>query len=646
MLKSIILLPLLSSIACGFFGRLLGYSGSKVLSTSIIGFTFLLSIFSFYSVGLKQDPTYITICSWIKSDLLQVNWSFLFDSLSVTMLLVVSFISFLVHLYSCDYMSEDPHLTRFMSYLSLFTFFMVILVTADNFLQLFMGWEGVGLCSYLLINFWFTRVQANKAAIKALIMNKFGDYALFIAIVLIQITFKTIDYSTVFYLIPFFLQKKTFLFFYFFNTINLICLLLFIGAVGKSAQIGLHTWLPDAMEGPTPVSALIHAATMVTAGIFLIIRCSPIFEYAPDVLKLITIIGALTAFFAATIGLVQNDIKKIIAYSTCSQLGYMTFICGLSNYSVSLFHLSNHAFFKALLFLSAGSIIHSLSNEQDIRKMGGLLQLMPFTYSMFLIGSISLAGFPFLSGFYSKDVILEIAYTNYTVESIFAYWLGSITAFFTALYSFRLLYYVFYTSTNSYKVVIKKVHELPLPMGIPLGLLSVCSIFTGYLSKDLFIGLGSDFYVDSIYTKAENITIIDSEFIPFYIKIIPTGLSLLGSVFGVLGIKYFEVILIEYRFIPVFNKLYNFLINKWYFDFLYNVFIAKFFLRLAYNYAFKLLDKGFIELLGPMGITYTLHRASIFIKKQQTGFVYNYICIILLFFVNWHFCRAVGPLFF
>jgi NADH-ubiquinone oxidoreductase chain 5 len=316
------------------------------------------------------------------------------------------------------------------------------------------------------------------------------------------------------------------------------------------------------MEGPTPVSALIHAATMVTAGIFLIIRCSPIFEYAPDVLKFITVVGALTAFFAATIGLVQNDIKKIIAYSTCSQLGYMTFICGLSNYSVSLFHLSNHAFFKALLFLSAGSIIHSLGNEQDIRKMGGLLQLMPFTYSMFLIGSMSLAGFPFLSGFYSKDVILEIAYTKYTVESIFAYWLGSITAFFTALYSFRLLYYVFYAPTNAYKVIIKKVHELPLLMGIPLGLLSICSIFTGYLSKDLFIGLGSDFFIDSIYIKPENIIIIDAEFIPYYIKIVPTVLSLLGSVFGVFGIYYFEYILIQIRFIPVFNKIYNFLIHK------------------------------------------------------------------------------------
>jgi len=316
------------------------------------------------------------------------------------------------------------------------------------------------------------------------------------------------------------------------------------------------------MEGPTPVSALIHAATMVTAGIFLIIRCSPIFEYAPEVLKFVTIIGALTAFFAATVGLVQNDIKKIIAYSTCSQLGYMTFICGLSNYSVSLFHLSNHAFFKALLFLSAGSVIHSLSNEQDIRKMGGLLQLMPFTYSMFLIGSLSLAGFPFLSGFYSKDVILEIAYTKYTVESLFAYWLGSLTAFFTALYSFRLLHYVFYSNTNSYKVIIKGVHELPIIMAIPLSILSILSIFTGYLTKDLFIGLGSDFFIDSIYTKPENVIIIDSEFIPYYIKIIPTVLSLLGSIVGLILFSYGEILIIRLLEIPFFTKVYNFLSNR------------------------------------------------------------------------------------
>jgi NADH-ubiquinone oxidoreductase chain 5 len=316
------------------------------------------------------------------------------------------------------------------------------------------------------------------------------------------------------------------------------------------------------MEGPTPVSALIHAATMVTAGIFLIIRCSPIFEYSPLVLNIITIVGALTAFFAATIGLVQNDIKKIIAYSTCSQLGYMTFICGVSNYSVGLFHLSNHAFFKALLFLSAGSVIHGLGNEQDIRKMGGLVNLLPFTYAMFLIGSLALSGFPFLSGFYSKDVILEVVYTKYAISSTFAYWLGTMTAFLTAIYSFRLLYYVFYSPTNSYKTIIKGTHESPLAMTIPLFILSIGSIFTGYMSKDVFIGLGSDFFVDSIFVLPHNNIIMDAEFIPYYIKLIPTILSLLGIIISLVFISYFEIYLVKFRLNTLCNNVYRFLIHK------------------------------------------------------------------------------------
>ncbi|MAE59581.1 MAG: NADH-quinone oxidoreductase subunit L, partial [Halobacteriovorax sp.] len=351
------------------------------------------------------------------------------------MIVVVGTVSTLVHMYSYGYMSGDPHLSRFMSYLSFFTFFMLMLVTADNFIQLFLGWEGVGLCSYLLIGFWSTRIQANKSAIKALILNKIGDFGVLIAIVLVFLVFQSVDFSTVFALVPFFFNKTVFFLFWEVNVITLICFLFFIGAVGKSAQLGLHTWLPDAMEGPTPVSALIHAATMVTAGVFLIIRCSPLFEYSPTMLSVITFVGALTAFFAATAGTVQNDLKKVIAYSTCSQLGYMVFSCGLSGYAVSLFHLANHAFFKALLFLSAGCVIHSLSDEQDMRRMGGLVKLLPLTYTLFLIGTLALTGFPFLTGFYSKDVILEIAYTHYSVSSLFSYWLGTLTAGFTAFYS-------------------------------------------------------------------------------------------------------------------------------------------------------------------------------------------------------------------
>lgn len=626
---SILIIPLLSSITSGFFGRFWGYKGAGTLSTNLIAITCLMSYISFYKVGFLKMPYYLKLGSWINSDLFYVEWSFIFDSLSVTMLVVVTTVSWLVHMYSCSYMSEDPHLVRFISYLSLFTFFMIILVTADNFLQLFMGWEGVGLCSYLLINFWFTRIQANKSAIKALVVNKIGDYALFLAIVLIYLTFKSVDYSVVFLLIPFFVYSKTFIFFYYFNTINVICFLLFIGAVGKSAQIGLHTWLPDAMEGPTPVSALIHAATMVTAGIFLIIRCSPIFEYSIYILNLITFIGALTAFFAATIGLVQNDIKKIIAYSTCSQLGYMAFVCGLSEYSVSLFHLSNHAFFKALLFLSAGSVIHGLGNEQDIRKMGGLVNILPFTYAMFLIGSLSLAGFPFLSGFYSKDIILELAFTKYTVQSVFAFWLGSLTAFFTAVYSFRLLYYVFYIKPNSFKKITEKAHELPLMMGVPLFILSFGSIFTGYMTKDFFVGVGSDFFVDSIFILPKHNIIIDAEFIPFYIKLIPTILSLSGIFISLYFIHFFEITLVSVRKYNFFNKIYKFLIHKWYIDFIYNEIVAKRFLILSYNTCFKLLDKGFVEILGPKGIVSMLYRISINFRYQQTGFLYQYISVML-----------------
>jgi NADH-ubiquinone oxidoreductase chain 5 len=428
------------------------------------------------------------------------------------MLLVVNIVSALVHLYSIDYMSHDPHLPRFMSYLSLFTFFMLMLVTGDNFVILFLGWEGVGLCSYLLISFWYTRLQANKAAIKALVVNRVADFALTIGIISIFFAFKTLDFHVVFPLVPFFVNS-TFVFLnYNVPVLTWICSLLFIGAMGKSAQIGLHTWLPDAMEGPTPVSALIHAATMVTAGVFLIIKCSPLFEYVPTILSVITFVGATTAFFSATIGLVQNDIKKVIAYSTCSQLGYMIFACGLSNYHVSLFHLANHAFFKALLFLSAGAIIHSLSNEQDMRKFGGLAVLLPFTSIMLLIGSLSLMGFPFLTGFYSKDLILELALTKYTVEGSFAYCLGLITAFFTSFYSFRVFYMTFIYKNNSFRSVISHVHELPWKMAVSLSILSLGSIFLGYFAKDLFVGLGTDFWNHSILILPEHNNQLEAEF--------------------------------------------------------------------------------------------------------------------------------------
>ena len=537
MMLLIIFLPLIGAIVSGLFSRYIGRTGSAALTTILMFINVFITLIMFYKVSYLRRLYFLNMGTWIYSDLFQVNWSFYFDNLTITMLLVVNIISALVHLYSTDYMSHDPHLPRFMSYLSLFTFFMLMLVTGANFVILFLGWEGVGLCSYLLISFWYTRIQANKAAIKALIVNRIADYALVIGMALIFLVFKSLDFHVIFPLAPFF-QKSTFNFLnYDLPVLTVICSLLFIGAMGKSAQIGLHTWLPDAMEGPTPVSALIHAATMVTAGVFLIIKCSPLFEYVPTVLSIITFIGATTAFFSATIGLVQNDIKKVIAYSTCSQLGYMIFACGLSNYHVSLFHLANHAFFKALLFLSAGAIIHSLSNEQDMRKFGGLAPLLPFTSIMLLIGSLSLMGFPFLTGFYSKDLILEIALTKYTIEGSFAYCLGLITAFFTSFYSFRVFYMTFIYKTNSFRTVITHVHELPWKMAISLSVLSIGSIFLGYIAKDLFVGLGTDFWAQSILILPEHNNQLDAEFFGLSNLSLKESAPFINSTYGERWIK-------------------------------------------------------------------------------------------------------------
>src|SRR5210317_258557 len=489
----LVFLSFIGFCIAGLFGRYIGPKGSAIVTTGCLVTSFLLSVFAFYEVGLMGSVVYIRLAPWVSSEVLLINWGFMFDSLTVVMCVVVSFVLSLVHLYSFEYMSHDPHLPRFMSYLSLFTFFMLILVTADNYIQMFLGWEGIGLCSYLLINFWFTRVQANKAAIKAMVINRIGDFCLIIGILVMFVNFKSVDYATVAAMAPFFKNETTNFLNIDFDVISLICVFLFLGAVGKSAQLGLHTWLPDAMEGPTPVSALIHAATMVTAGVFLIARTSPLFEYTPSILSLVTIVGACTAFFAATVGLLQNDLKRVIAYSTCSQLGYMVFACGLSNYSVGVFHLVNHAFFKALLFLGAGSIIHAVADEQDMRKMGGLKKLVPFTYSMMVIGSLALIGFPFLTGFYSKDVILEVAYGKYTLEGHFSYILGTVGAFLTAFYSTRLVYLTFLCRPNGYKSVICKAYDSSYQICISLFLLVIPSVLIGFYAKDMIIGFGSDF---------------------------------------------------------------------------------------------------------------------------------------------------------
>ena len=422
MLLCLLLFPLLSYLSTNLLGRYIGIYGSCILASFSIFMSFVCSIVAFYECSLTDSVCTIFLNTWINTELFISNWGFYFDPLSTTMLLVVTGVSSLVHLYSTEYMSSDPHQGRFMGYLSLFTFFMLVLVTADNFLVMFLGWEGIGLASFLLISFWTNRIQAGKSAIKAMLVNRVGDLGLSLGICAIFLTYKTIDYSIVFALAPESINFSFSFLSFEIDRISLIDFLLFWGALGKSAQLGLHIWLPDAMEGPTPVSALIHAATLVTAGVFLIIRCSLLFELSNSTLLIVSMFGALTAFFAGTVGLVQNDLKRVIAYSTCSQLGYMVFAAGLSHYSVSLFHLANHALFKALLFLSAGAIIHGLLDEQDLRKMGNLLKTLPMSYTMILIGSLALVGFPFLTGFYSKDVILEIALSTSGIIMPLAFW--------------------------------------------------------------------------------------------------------------------------------------------------------------------------------------------------------------------------------
>nr|UQT68319.1 NADH dehydrogenase subunit 5 [Nothophytophthora sp.] len=644
LLLPIIFLPFFGSVIAGLFGFYVGRKGSVFITTLTTFLSCFFSLIIFYKSITHEYEYIIYLSTWINSGLFNCNWCFLFDSLTMVMLIVVTSISTLVHLYSSKYMSNDPHLSRFMSYLSLFTFFMIILVTGDNFIQMFVGWEGVGFCSYLLINFWFTRLQANKAAIKAMLVNRISDLILLLGVLTIFYNIRTLEYFSTFAAISIVKDFKFIFFNYILSIIDIACIFIFLGAMGKSAQIFLHLWLPDAMEGPTPVSALIHAATMVTAGVYLTARCSPIFEYSIFSLKIITIIGASTAFMASTIGLVQNDFKKIVAYSTCSQLGYMFFACGLSNYPLAIFHLSNHAYFKALLFLCSGAVIHAMGDEQDIRKMGGLRRILPFTYIMFLIGSLSLMGFPFLTGFYSKDLILEVAFASFSETGHFAYWLGTIGAFFTAFYSTRLLFFAFLSETNAYKNVIKNAHDVPLEMGISLGLLAFGSIFIGYISKDMFVGLGSDFWNNSIYINPLNNQMIDAEFLPTFFKLLPVILSF-GGLFSAFYLYFFK-----FRFLYNLKisengvYLYNFLNRKWYFDKIYYEFINQYILKIGYNVTYKMIDKGLIEMCGPFGLISIFSFLSQKIILIQTGYIYHYSLLMLIsviFLINMIFFSLI-----
>jgi NADH-ubiquinone oxidoreductase chain 5 len=614
MYLSILIFPLLASFVSGFMGRKIGITGSHIITCTCLSISSLLATIAFYEVGICGSPVSVYLFNWVDSEFMYISWEFLFDQLTVSMFIPVLYISTLIHIYTTSYLAEDPHNQRFFSYLSLFTFFMLLLVSGANYFVMFIGWEGIGVVSYLLINYYFTRIQANKAAILALTMNRVGDMGLSIGFFALFALFGSVDYSTIFSLAPF--MNET--------AITIISLLLLMGAMAKSAQIPLHSWLPGSMEAPTPVSALLHAATLVTAGLYLLIRSSAILEFSPTALLVITLIGASTAFFAATCGLVQNDLKRIIAFSTISQLGYMVMAVGLSQYNVALMHVVNHAFFKALLFLGAGAVIHSFADEQDIRKMGGLIKFLPFTYTTMLVGSLSLLATPWLTGFYSKDLIIELAYGQYSFSGIYAYILGSLTAVLTAFYSFRLISLVFLTVPNGIKNVYLNSHESNFSVVIPLFILALFSILFGFVFSDLFVGVGSDFFANSIFINPNNISIIEAEFsIPLIIKLLPTLLSILGATSAIFLYHVYPDFIINLTDSALGKKIYTFLNGKYFFDVIYNYYIISAGL-LTGNSISKVLDRGVIELVGPYGLASVLENTANNIAKLDTGVITTY----------------------
>ena len=623
----ILFLPLFAAFVCGFFGRFIGERNSEIFTSLSVSISALLSIIIFYNVITQDYNNNVIIASWIKSGSLDVNWSIKIDALSSVMLVVVTLISAIVHIYSIGYMSHDPHKPRFMSYLSLFTFAMLTLVTSDNFLQLFFGWEGVGLCSYFLIGFWFKRETANAAAIKAFLVNRVGDFGLALGIFLIFYYFGTVNYDEVFKLIPTIVGKNINFLGLSFNSVDLICILLFIGAMGKSAQIILHTWLPDAMEGPTPVSALIHAATMVTAGVFLVVRCSPIYEFSEFALSIVTVIGMTTAIFAASIALVQNDIKKIIAYSTCSQLGYMFFAAGVGAYNVAMFHLFTHAFFKALLFLGSGSVIHSFNDEQDIDKMGGVRKSLPYTYILMIVGTLALTGFPFLSGFYSKDAIIEFAFLKGNSLGFIAAGIGIFTALITSIYSWRLIFKTFHGSYNNKDQSIESINESPMVMLIPLIILGLGSVLAGFLFKDLFIGQESSYlFWKSSIKFLEPLSVNHPPLWFLFLTPILVTISIPLSYYLFIKNKKILELLVEGN-----KPFYLFLKNKWYFDEFYEFLFVKPSKFIGY-FLWKKIDNSLIDRFGPDGISKLIKNFSIKAVKFQSGFIYQYAFVMLIGF--------------
>jgi NADH-ubiquinone oxidoreductase chain 5 len=614
MYLSIIFLPFLASIFSGLFGRVLGVKGVHIINITCLLITTLLSFVAFYEVILCNSPVSIELFSWISLEQLKVSWSFYFDELTVSMLIPVLIVSLLVHIYSVGYMGEDPHQQRFFSYISLFTGLMIILVTGNNFLVMFLGWEGVGICSYLLVHFWYTRVAAVKSAMSAMFTNRVGDFFLTIGFFVIFFTFGTLDYATVFSLAPYINI----------NVITFISILLLLGAAAKSAQLGLHIWLPQAMEGPTPVSALIHAATMVTAGVYLLIRCSPLLEQSELALTIIMVTGAVTAFFAASVGLFQNDIKKVIAYSTMSQLGMMVIAVGLSQYNVALMHLVLHAMYKAGLFLSAGSVLHAMGDQQDFRRFGGLVKLLPLTYTVILIASLSLAALPWLSGYYSKDIIIELAYGSYSSLGYLVYLLAVIAACFTMLYSVKLIYLTFLTIANAPKGNYEKAHESPLIMSIPLIILGILSVYLGNISKDFFVGLGNQGLGMSVFSHPNHIIFTDTEFgVPSFNKLLPLILSSICAIFALYLFEKKPLLLLNINKSTFGQNIYRFFNQRYWFELIYNRCIVKGVLFIGYI-TNSILDRGALEFIGPKGAVASIYKISNYFASFDSGSIARY----------------------
>ncbi|MES2983674.1 MAG: NADH-quinone oxidoreductase subunit L [Pseudomonadota bacterium] len=639
MIVALVFLPLFGALVSGLFVRRIGDTRAQLITCIPMVLSAVLALFVFFEITGHGVSRVVPVMPFIVSGDFITQWALKVDSLTAVMLLLVTWVASIVHIYSVGYMSHDDHKPRFMAYLSLFTFSMLMLVTADNFIQLFFGWEGVGLCSYLLIGFWFKKPSANAAAMKAFIVNRVGDFGFALGIAAIFFTFGSVDFSTVFSTATAFHaetpQASWTVLGMQLPVMDTICLLLFMGAMGKSAQFLLHTWLPDAMEGPTPVSALIHAATMVTAGVFMLARCSPLFEMAPTALMVVTYVGAITAIFAASIGLVQNDIKRVIAYSTCSQLGYMFFACGVSAYNAAVFHLFTHGFFKALLFLGAGSVIHAMSGEQDMRKMGGIWRKIPYTYAFMWIGSLALAGVPYFAGYFSKDAILEAAYAAGTVQGKIAFVLGITAAFMTAFYSWRLLFMTFHGTPRADQHTMDHVHESPRIMLLPLVPLVLGALFAGAIG---YYGWGMMEHGLHFWNHA--ITILPEhaehgEHPPLLIEALPL-------IAGVSGIALAWLFYIRRPELPVLVKmnaqgLYRFLLNKWYFDELY----TRIFIQPAIRggqWLWRVIDTKLIDGLGPNGAAYLSRVVAVRSAQLQTGYLYHYafaMLIGLLVLISW-----------